>query len=95
MFKTTITVEGMFCGMCEAHINDVIRKTVPGAKKVSSSHSKGKAVFISEEAADWEALKAAIDATGYTALSVETEVYEKKGLFSGGFLRLGPPDKLL
>ena len=40
MIKTTLKIEGMMCSMCEAHINDVIRKAVPGAKKVSSSHAK-------------------------------------------------------
>ena len=35
MYKTTLKIEGMMCGMCEAHVADVIRKTLPGAKKVS------------------------------------------------------------
>ena len=42
MIKTTLKIEGMMCSMCEAHINDVIRKAVPGAKKVSSSHGCGR-----------------------------------------------------
>ena len=42
MIKTTLKIEGMMCSMCEAHINDVIRKAVPGAKKVSSSHKAPK-----------------------------------------------------
>ena len=37
MLRYVLTVEGMVCGMCEAHICDVIRKTVPGAKKVSAA----------------------------------------------------------
>ena len=28
MFKTILKIEGMRCSMCEAHINDLIRKTV-------------------------------------------------------------------
>ena len=43
MFKTTIKIDGMMCGMCEAHISDVLRKTVQDAKKVSASHTKGQA----------------------------------------------------
>ena len=35
MIKTTLKINGMMCPMCEAHICDVIRKAVPGAKKVS------------------------------------------------------------
>ncbi len=81
MLKTTLKIDGMMCSMCEAHIQEVIRKSVPGAKKVSASHSKGEASFLSEEAPDAAALKAAIDATGYTCLGVESAPYEKKGLF--------------
>ncbi len=36
MVKITLKINGMMCGMCESHINDVIRKTFP-VKKVSSS----------------------------------------------------------
>ena len=67
--------------MCEAHINDVIRRVVPGAKKVSASHAKGEASFLSENAANEARLKEAIAATGYTCLSVESPPYEKKGWF--------------
>ncbi len=82
MFKTTLKIDGMSCGMCEAHICDTIRKAVPGAKKVAASHGKGRASFLSENKAPETQLKAAINATGYTCLSVETVPYEKKSLFS-------------
>ena len=82
MFKTTLKIEGMSCGMCEAHICDTIRKAIPGAKKVSASHGKGDASFLSESKIPEAQLKAAIDATGYTCLSVETAPYDKKWLFS-------------
>lgn len=81
MFKTTLKIDGMMCGMCEAHIADVIRKKVPGAKKVSASHSKGVATFISETVPSEEDLKSAIAETGYTCLEVNSETYVKKGLF--------------
>ncbi len=74
-------IEGMMCGMCEAHVSDAIRKAVPSARKVSASRSKREASFLTEAAVDAELLKAAIDATGYTCLSVEAVPYEKKGLF--------------
>ena len=45
MFKTTMKIEGMMCGMCEAHICDAIRKAVPSAKKVSASRSKKEASY--------------------------------------------------
>ncbi len=81
MVKTTLKIEGMMCGMCEAHICDTIRKIVPDAKKVSASKNRKQASFLTNEPADSEMLKKGIDETGYTCLSVETEPYEKKGLF--------------
>ena len=82
MVKTTLKIEGMSCAMCEAHICDAIRKAVPAAKKVSASRSKKEASFLAEASVDAEKLKAAIDATGYSCLSIESAPYEKKGLFS-------------
>ena len=84
MIKTTLKIDGMSCSMCEAHISDVIRRTVPGAKKVSSSHAKGEASFLTEAAADEAKLKDAIAATGYTCLSITAEPYKKKGWFGLG-----------
>ena len=81
MIKTTLKIEGMMCGMCEAHICDTIRKTVHSAKKVEASRSRREASFLSEEAADAEKLKAAIAATGYSCLDVSSAPYVKKGLF--------------
>lgn len=81
MYKTIVKIDGMMCGMCEAHICDVIRKTVADARKVSASHSKGIASFLSGEIPDKERLKAAIEATGYHYLSAESVQYVKKGLF--------------
>ena len=81
MIKTILKIEGMMCSMCETHINDVIRKTIPGAKKVSSSHVKGEASFLAEEAVDKNRLKEAFAATGYACLSATAEPYEKKGWF--------------
>ncbi len=80
MKKYTIKIDGMMCGMCEAHINDVIRRTVPDAKKVTASHTKGISTFLAEEANE-EKLTQAISETGYTVLDIESEEYKKKGLF--------------
>ena len=81
MFKTTLKIDGMMCGMCEAHIADVIRKKVPDAKTVSASHAKGIATFLSETAPSEAELKSAIAETGYICLAVNSETYVKKGLF--------------
>lgn len=81
MIKTTLKIEGMMCGMCEAHVSEAIRKAVPSAKKVAASRSKKEASFLTEEPANAEMLKSTIDATGYTCISVDSAPYEKKGVF--------------
>ena len=80
MIKTTMKIDGMVCGMCEAHVCDAIRKAIPEAKRVSASRNKKEASFLTEEAVDMDSLKAAIDATGYTCLDIESLPYEKKSL---------------
>ncbi len=81
MIRTTLKIEGMACGMCEAHVCDAIRKAVPSAKKVSASRHKKEATFLTEEPVDAEAVKAAVDATGYSCTDAASEPYERKGLF--------------
>ena len=81
MQKYTVKIDGMMCGMCEAHISDTIRKAVPDAKKVSASRKSGKATFLTDTSVDTENLFEKIKETGYTPLSVESEEYKKKGLF--------------
>ncbi|MGM9662019.1 MAG: heavy-metal-associated domain-containing protein [Oscillospiraceae bacterium] len=80
MYKTTVKIDGMACGMCEAHVNDAIRKAL-AVKKVTASHSKGCAEILSEGEIPEEALRRALDGTGYRGLSVSAEPYQKKGLF--------------
>ncbi len=82
MIKNILSIDGMACSMCEAHINDVIRQLYPKAKKISSSHKTGETVFLTETEADFEELQNAINKTGYKLISYKSEPYEKKGLFS-------------
>ena len=81
MNKVRVKIEGMTCGMCEAHICDVIRRTLPSAKKVKASKARGEATFITEADVDESELKKAIADTGYTVISVSSEPYKKRGLF--------------
>jgi len=78
MTKTTLKIEGMMCGMCEAHVNDAIRKAFQ-VEKVSSSHSKNQTEIISKEPLDEELIKTTIAATGYELKDIQSEPYEKKG----------------
>ena len=81
MIETILKINGMMCGMCESHINDVVRKNAQ-VNKVTSSHTKGETVIVSEVPVDVEKLKEAIAATGYTVTGAETKPNEKKGFLS-------------
>ena len=80
MIKTIVEIEGMACGMCEAHVNDAIRKAFP-VKKITSSHSKKRTEIISEEPLEENKLKSAIEDSGYHVVSIKSEAYQKKGFF--------------
>lgn len=81
MQKLTVDIQGMMCGMCEAHICDAIRSAFH-VKKVTASHSKNEAVILTEADISESELKAVISKTGYQVLAVRSEPYEKKGLLS-------------
>lgn len=80
MIKTTLKIDGMMCSMCEAHINDCIRKKFK-IKKVSSSHKKGETVIESADILNFDDLKNAVAETGYKILGISSENIEKHGLF--------------
>lgn len=81
MIRITADVEGMACGMCEAHINDAVRNAF-SVKKVTSSHTKKQTVILTEQDILEQELKQVIEKAGYELVSVRREPYEKKGLFS-------------
>ena len=73
MNKITVKIDGMMCGMCEAHICDTIRKAFPDAKKVKASRKRGEATFVCGGEIDREKLKETINGTGYTFKSVSSQ----------------------
>lgn len=81
MIKTVLKIDGMMCGMCESHINDAVRREFK-VKKVTSSHTKGETVIISENELDENKLREVIGGTGYELKDVTSAPEEeKKGLF--------------
>ena len=77
MYRYTLQIEGMRCGMCEAHINDVIRRNFE-VKKVSSNRKKKQTVIETEIALDQKKLEKVIRDTGYPLCGLKEETFEKK-----------------
>ena len=80
MWKYTIQVNGMMCGMCESHVNDAVRRAFP-VRKAASSRGKNETTVITEAELDEAALRAAISAAGYDVGEIRKEPWERKGLF--------------
>ena len=80
MVKTVLKIDGM---MCEAHMNDLIRKNFK-VKKVTSSAKDGETVIISDAELDIPWAKKQIKDIGYELVDYTSEPYEKKGLFHFG-----------
>ena len=78
MIQTTIGVDGMMCEMCEAHINDAIRRNFT-VKSAKSNRKKKQCVVVSEEPLDEDKIRSVIGETGYDLLSITSEPYQKKG----------------
>lgn len=81
LIQYILRIDGMKCGMCESHVNDVVRR-VEGVKKAISSHLKGNTIIIMEENTSKEEIKNVIEKEGYHVLNEEEKPYEKKGFFS-------------
>ncbi|MBQ6411277.1 MAG: heavy-metal-associated domain-containing protein [Atopobiaceae bacterium] len=81
MIQTTIGIDGMMCEMCEAHINDAIRKNFQ-VKSARANRRKRQCVVVSEDELDHDRIRSVIAETGYDLLSISSEPYQKKGFLS-------------
>jgi copper chaperone CopZ len=77
MLQITLNVDGMMCGMCESHINNAVRGAFH-VRKVTSSHTKGQTVIITEKDIDDNRLREVIGQTGYELSTIDRVPYEKK-----------------
>lgn len=68
MITTTLGIEGMACSMCEAHVNDAIRRNF-SVKRVKSNRRKKTCVVVSEEPLDEEKVRAVLAELGYDLVS--------------------------
>lgn len=82
MIETVFKIDGMMCTMCEAHVKDAIRKSLPEAEHIEASHKKGEARVRSREPLDEAAVIRALSATGYRVLSHSSAEYQPKGFFA-------------
>ena len=79
MIRITVKVDGMMCGMCEAHVNDAVRRALP-VKKVVSHRQKKETVILTEQDIPDARLESVITESGYTFLGATREEARPRGL---------------
>jgi len=77
MNKYILGVEGMSCGMCEAHVQDTVAQNYK-VKKVKASRSSKELVVITEQGITEEDFHKILDPTGYRIVSYRREEAVKK-----------------
>ena len=79
MIRITVKMDGMMCGMCEAHVNGALRRALP-VKKVTSNHRRKETVILTEQDVPDSAIHAALADTGYLPLGITREEEKPRGL---------------
>ena len=72
-FTYSVSINGMKCGMCEAHVNDLFRKHLK-LKKVKSSHLKKQTLLISLTPLSEQDIKDSLEGSGYKIINIEQVV---------------------
>ena len=81
LVKYTLSVRGMRCGMCESHIQDVIRNNFDVIKVKANRHKK-EVTILSKIPFDESKLTEIMQSTGYPYLGIiDKRIIEKEGLF--------------
>lgn len=70
IMKTTLSIEGMMCGHCQATVEKAL-KGVPGVSEVVVSLEDKNAVVTAEESVSADALKAAVVDAGYEVTNIQ------------------------
>lgn len=76
MQMITLKIDGMHCSMCEAHVNDIIRRSYEHIK-VKSSHLKNEAVVIAKNEINPEKAINALASEGYKVIAVQKNEVKK------------------
>lgn len=85
MYKTTLVVDGMMCGMCEQHMREAVQKALEErgitAKKITASRKQKEVAVISEQPVEERLLRSAIQATGYDTGAYKSAPDEEMSFF--------------
>ena len=77
MNKFILGIDGMMCSMCEAHLQDAIRKSIK-AESIKASHIKNNLVVITSQELSEDDFHKILDSTGYRITAFKKDVAVKK-----------------
>jgi len=77
MNKYVLGIDGMKCGGCEAHVQDIVRRNF-SINKVKASHIKNEVVIFCDHDLNEKELHLIFDPTGYKITSFKKEEAIKK-----------------
>ena len=72
MTTITVSVTGMMCGHCEAHVNKAVKEAF-GTEDVVSSHEKGTTVIKAPQKLDEDKIREVIKEAGYEVTGITQE----------------------
>lgn len=80
MFQIKLSINGMRCGQCEAHVKRQL-ETIDGASLVKASHIKNEAIILSPRSIGREEFEQALASSGYRVEGYQAEEKPSRGFF--------------
>ncbi len=80
MFQIRLSIDGMRCGQCEAHVKRRF-ETLDGALSIQASHIKNEVVILSPRPIDREECEQALSSSGYRIEGYEIQEKPSHGFF--------------
>ena len=80
MFQIKLSIDGMRCGQCEAHVKRQL-ETIDGALSIKASHVKNEVTILSPRSINREEFEQALASSGYRIEGYQAEEKISHGFF--------------
>ena len=80
MFQIKLSIDGMRCGQCEAHVKRQL-ETIDGALSIKASHVKNEVTILSPRSINREEFEQALASSRYRIEGYQAEEKTSRGFF--------------
>ena len=80
MFQIKLSIDGMRCGQCEAHVKRQL-ETIDGALSIKASQVKNEVTILSPRSINREEFEQALASSGYRIEGYQAEEKTSRGFF--------------